>query len=168
MQIHSTSPLPVFPVLWQPAPAAWALTLVCKATYRLEPHVSPLAEMQEAINEADNHWDDDETRSLYAPTDVVPFKPRADVLLVGHAFAPGGQPVRSLDVEEQEDVVVTLAPPLNGSRPAMPFVESARGSRAGIGGVAVAVPRGRSEKTTSAAGSPAIKSTPGTWCRRSG
>ena len=33
---------------------------------------------------------------MYSPSDLVPFKPRADVLLVGHAFAPKGEGVRSL------------------------------------------------------------------------
>ncbi|MBK9259442.1 MAG: DUF2169 domain-containing protein [Polyangiaceae bacterium] len=33
---------------------------------------------------------------MRVPNDVVPYKPRADVLLVGHAYAPDKQPVRSL------------------------------------------------------------------------
>jgi hypothetical protein len=57
---------------------------------------STLAADQDAPNDADDHWNDDVTRSLRAPTDLVPLKVRADVLLVGSAFAPGGVPVRSL------------------------------------------------------------------------
>ncbi|MCK6590181.1 MAG: DUF2169 domain-containing protein, partial [Polyangiaceae bacterium] len=69
-----------------------------KATFRLEPVESPLAPDQEALNEEDNHWNDDPTRSVVAPSDWAPFKPRADVLLVGHAFAPGKQPTRTTTV----------------------------------------------------------------------
>jgi hypothetical protein len=83
-------------VLWQTGSGAWTLTFVCKATYRLAPTESELADEQEAPNEEDNYWDDDTTRSLYAPSDLVPFKARADVLLVGHAFAPRDEPKTSL------------------------------------------------------------------------
>ena len=82
--------------MWQPRPSAWVLTVVCKAVYLLRPGESTLAPEQEAIREADEHWDDDPARSVYAPGDLSPVKPRAEVTLVGHAFAPGGQPVRSL------------------------------------------------------------------------
>jgi hypothetical protein len=96
MDVLSVCPLRVASLVWQPRPGAWTLTLACKATYRLEPLRSPLATTQDALAEEDNHWDDDETRSLQAPSDLAPFKPRADVVLVGHAFAPDAQPVRSL------------------------------------------------------------------------
>jgi len=96
MDIISTSPLRVASILWRPARDAWALTVVCKATYRLEPGVSPLHDEQDPPNEEDTHWNDDPSRSLASCTDLAPFKSRADVLLVGHAFAPGGRPVRSL------------------------------------------------------------------------
>jgi hypothetical protein len=72
------------------------LTVVVKATYAIQPVESALAREQEYPNEDDNHWNDDDARSLYSPSDLVPFKPRADVMLVGHAFAPRKEPVRSL------------------------------------------------------------------------
>lgn len=96
MDVISICPLRVASLVWQPRAGAWAQTVVCKATYQLQPLVSPLADVQEAPSEEDNHWDDDESRSLYAPCDLSPFKRRPEVLLVGHAFAPGGQPVHSL------------------------------------------------------------------------
>jgi hypothetical protein len=98
MDVISTCPLRVASVVWQPRAGAWALTVVCKATFQLQPGVSPLAGAQEATDDDEGHWDNDESRSLRAPSDLVPFKARADVLLVGHAFAPGGQPARSLPV----------------------------------------------------------------------
>ncbi|WP_197041423.1 DUF2169 family type VI secretion system accessory protein [Chondromyces apiculatus] len=81
---------------WQPRRGNTALTVVCKATYRLAPHLSPLAEEQEAPTPEDRHWDGNPARSLVAPSDLIPFKLRPEVLVVGHAFAPGGRPVHSL------------------------------------------------------------------------
>lgn len=96
MDVISTGPLRASSVVWKPARGGFALTVVCKATYVLTPGESPLAAEQEYINEDDNHWNDDPARSLYSPSDLVPFKVRCDILLVGHAFAPRGEPVRSL------------------------------------------------------------------------
>jgi hypothetical protein len=83
-------------LVWQPRAGAVTLTVVCKATYELRPVESPLAAEQDLPNEEDNHWNDDPSRSLYSPCDLVPRKSRADVILVGNAFAPRGQPVRSM------------------------------------------------------------------------
>lgn len=97
MELVSVCPLRTTSILWQKGPTAWVLTVICKATYLLLPGESQLAPDQEAPNEADNHWDDDISRSVYAPSDMAPLKVRADVILVGSAFAPGGVPTRSLN-----------------------------------------------------------------------
>jgi hypothetical protein len=96
MELRSMCPLAATSFVWQPRPGTHVLSIVCKATYTLTRGVSPLAEAQEDIAEHDNHWDDDERASLYAASDLSPPKRRADVVLVGAAFAPGGAPVRSL------------------------------------------------------------------------
>jgi hypothetical protein len=96
MDILSTSTLPVGSLIWQLRPSMWVMTVVCKATYQLTPVESPLAEWQEPLNEVDGHLNDDPLRSLRAPGDFAPFKIRADVVLVGNAFAAGRTPVRSL------------------------------------------------------------------------
>jgi hypothetical protein len=96
MDIISTSTLPVGSVIWQLRPAMWVMTVVCKATYQLAPAESPLTEWQEPLTEVDGHLNDDPLRSLRAPNDFAPFKIRADVVLIGNAFAPGRTPVRSL------------------------------------------------------------------------
>ena len=98
MDVVSTCPLRVGSILWQPRPGVFVLTVVCKATLTLLPVESPLAGEQDPPNEGDNHWNDDEHRSLHAASDLAPFKPRADVFLVGHAHAPRAQPVSSLIV----------------------------------------------------------------------
>ncbi|MEZ4302368.1 MAG: DUF2169 domain-containing protein [Polyangiaceae bacterium] len=98
MDVLSVCPLRVASLLWRAGAGAWGLTCVCKATYLLESGVSPLAPEQEDPNDDDNHWDDDPAKSLYAPADLIPYKPRAEVLLVGYAFAPPGSSVSSIRV----------------------------------------------------------------------
>jgi hypothetical protein len=95
MDVVSTGALPVASFVWQRNNET-TLTVVCKTTYELRPGESPLAAEQEDLFEDDNPWDDDKDRSLYSASDLAPMKPRADVLVVGHAFAPRGAPVRSL------------------------------------------------------------------------
>jgi hypothetical protein len=88
--------LPATTVAWQPRAGQWALTVVCKATFVLEPGEARIAQEHDPLAEGDQYWDDDATRSLFYASDLVPVKRRADVLLVGHAFAPGGTRVRQL------------------------------------------------------------------------
>ena len=96
MELLSLCPYPAAPLVWQLTPSRWVLTVVCKATYALVPGVVSPATEQEALLDEDAHWDDDPQKSLFAPADMVPFKQRADVMLVGSAYARNGQPARSL------------------------------------------------------------------------
>src|SRR5689334_19494560 len=92
MDIISLCALSASGFVWQPRAGSFAQTVMVKANFQLEPTESPAAREQEALNEEDNHWDDDAARSVAAPSDMASFKPCADILLVGHAFAPGKQP----------------------------------------------------------------------------
>ena len=98
MEVVSECPLTVGSVLWQSGPRAWTLTVVAKATFALAPDLSPLAVTQEPVHERDRHWEDDPSRSLAVASDLVPFKRRAEVMVVGHAHAhaPGRDGVASL------------------------------------------------------------------------
>ena len=96
MEVVSRSSLPSSSLVWQSAPGAWTLTFVVKATFQLQPGQATLDASQEPIGDEDSHWDDDPRRSLYAASDLEPVKQHVDVVLVGSAFAPQGQPVRSL------------------------------------------------------------------------
>src|SRR5262245_18288389 len=98
MRTVSNCPLPVSSWLWQSAPSAWSLTVVCRATFLLAPTEARLAPDQEPPLSEDDHWNDDAERSLRAGSDLAPLKLRPDITLVGHAFAPHGVPVRSLAV----------------------------------------------------------------------
>ncbi len=90
MKVWSVTPLPTAAMLWQSSAGAWTLTVVAKATFTIEPGESPLAAAREPIHDDDLY---DVRGQLWAPTDLVPFKPRADVLLVGSAYSP-----RSIDM----------------------------------------------------------------------
>jgi len=98
MDIIAVPPLTTRALTWQEQPGQWNLTVICKITFALVPGTSLVAVEQEEINEHDNHWDDDPKKSIYAPSDLAPFKPRPEILLVGSAYAPRGELVRSLFV----------------------------------------------------------------------
>ncbi|MDC3961455.1 DUF2169 family type VI secretion system accessory protein [Polyangium jinanense] len=96
MDIITIPPFLTSSVTWQEQPGQWSLTVVCKVTYALKPGTSIVATEPEGVNERDNHWDDDPGKCVYAPSDLAPYKPRPEVLLVGSAFAPRREPLRSL------------------------------------------------------------------------
>lgn len=96
MDLVAVAPLRATAFVFQPLEGRFALVVVQKLTFLLTPEECVLAPEQEEIREQELHFDDDPRRSLRAPSDVAPFKSRADVLLVGSAFAPGGRPVRTL------------------------------------------------------------------------
>lgn len=98
MKLVAAPPFRVGSLVWQEQPGDYTLTVVCKATYTLQRGLSPLALEPEDVNEAENYWDDDPQKGLYAPSDLAPTKDMPEVLLVGSAFAPRGEPVRGLAV----------------------------------------------------------------------
>lgn len=98
MDVVSTSPLRVASLIWQPRAGAYSLTVLCKATFVLTPGEAQLAPEQDPLTRADEPWGGDPSRSLRAASDIAPLKPRADVVLVGSAFAPSAVPSRSLIV----------------------------------------------------------------------
>lgn len=68
------------------------LTLVVKAAFVMQ-HGGPMALAQPpTLSRGERHRDDDPTQSLHVGSDLVPHKPRADVWLTGHAYAPAGRP----------------------------------------------------------------------------
>jgi hypothetical protein len=99
MLLVSTCPLPVGSILWQTWSGATVLSVVCKATFLLRAVQCPLAEVQDPVLDADRYLHDDPRAELLAPTDLVPFKRRAEVIVVGHARAASGATVHSLRAE---------------------------------------------------------------------
>ena len=98
VEILSTGPLRAGSMLWRSPAGAWTLTVACKATFRLEPDVARIEGAADDVSHDERPWDGDPARSLHTPNELVPFKVGAEVVLVGHAFSAGGQPVRALMV----------------------------------------------------------------------
>jgi hypothetical protein len=95
MDVVALSPVYATSLPWRRDAKSWALTVICKATFDLTPGEMRLSQSQDPIHEQDR-WDEDPARGLHTPTDLAPFKVRADVMLAGHAYAPNGKAVRSL------------------------------------------------------------------------
>lgn len=96
MDIVTLCPFVASKIVWQAHSGTFALTVIVKATFVLRSGTAELASEQDPICERDRFVDDAPHKSLRIPSDLVPYKPRADVLLVGHAYAPDKQPVRSV------------------------------------------------------------------------
>lgn len=98
MQIQSFCNLPCALLPFRPREDQSAIALVCKATYHLTPVLSTLASEQEPLVFGEKYYNDNPTQSVERPNDMVPFKARAEVLVVGSAFSPQRRPVRTLQV----------------------------------------------------------------------
>lgn len=96
MEFVSACPFPGSFLIWQVRPGSWVLTVVCKATFALKPGESPLASMQDALAEDDRYCGDNPASCVHCPRDLVPAKPRSDVVLVGRAFSPDHALTRQL------------------------------------------------------------------------
>lgn len=94
MRIVCTPQIPATFLTWRSRRSELMHTVICKVTYKLAPGEAVLAQDHEPIVEHDHHKDDDEQKSLLAASDRVPFKRRADVVVVGAVFAPSGAPSR--------------------------------------------------------------------------
>jgi hypothetical protein len=94
MDLISRCALRVAKVVWRPGHGGFAFTAVCKATFELRPEVSPLAATQEPVVEGDVYAGQGGGPAL--ASEMVPFKKRPEVLVVGHAYAPEGRPVQAL------------------------------------------------------------------------
>ncbi|MBK8255739.1 MAG: DUF2169 domain-containing protein [Polyangiaceae bacterium] len=77
-------------MVWRPTHGGFVLTLVCKATFALRPGSSPLSPTPQAVVTADQYESDG---ALKAASDYVPLKRMPEVILTGHAYAPGGRRV---------------------------------------------------------------------------
>lgn len=98
LDIRVEGPFAVGAVLWQRAPDDLVCTVVAKATYALENDLCALLDEADAIQIADDHWDDDPTKSVRIPSDLALFKSTYDVVVVGHAHAAHERPVQDLIV----------------------------------------------------------------------
>ena len=88
MDIVALCPLPVGGYAWQPCPGDHAFVVIVKATFAVHQGQARLVPVQDALVRQDTYWDDRPKSSVYAPSDMAPFKKLADVTLVGDAHSP--------------------------------------------------------------------------------
>jgi len=75
------------------------LTVIVKGTFEIRPgEPAVVTSEQLPILFGDEVYDDKDGGSVKFESDVAPYKPRADIVLVGKVHAPGGRPVQVLDV----------------------------------------------------------------------
>ncbi|WP_437830045.1 DUF2169 domain-containing protein [Sorangium sp. So ce1153] len=98
MDVVAAPPFRASSIVWLPRPSASMLTVVCKTTFVLLPGESRVAPEQDPPNTSDEYLNRDERCSLRESSDLAPFKRHADVILVGHAYAPRAQPTSRLTV----------------------------------------------------------------------
>ncbi|MBN1669512.1 MAG: DUF2169 domain-containing protein [Kiritimatiellae bacterium] len=97
MNMLNETPFPVAMWPWLFEPKRWRMTFLVKGTFELAPgKVIAVAEEDQPSPTGDEPYDDideDPPQSVRYASDFALFKPRADLLLVGKAHAPGGNPV---------------------------------------------------------------------------
>ncbi|HEY6726516.1 MAG TPA: DUF2169 domain-containing protein [Polyangiaceae bacterium] len=104
MRIKNARLFPTGSTFGQNAQGDWFLSVIVKGTFRLEQRSSAAraAERQLPILSQDEPYDPKQIGgALKFESDLVPFKPRSDVLLVGNAHTPFGRPRKFVDVALQ-------------------------------------------------------------------
>lgn len=75
--------------------------IAMKVGYRLQPVAETLGQFSAVVMDrdplplcrADRYWGEEGRSSVREESDLAPFKPRCDVIINGHAHAPGGNPI---------------------------------------------------------------------------
>lgn len=103
MNVFNTTPYVFFPYDASPAPTLPALTLIVRGTFSLPtqgPAIARPKDEQQPLRGDEQHLDD-LGRSLAYATDLVPMKPRGEVLVYATCHTPDDQPRPSHDVAIQ-------------------------------------------------------------------
>ncbi|MFO0590183.1 MAG: DUF2169 domain-containing protein [Polyangiaceae bacterium] len=96
VELVSLSPFPAECLLWEADAGQPSLTVIVKMTLRLVHDGEAVVDETQLPISGDETWDDNPAASLFHPGDRAPLKPKTDLLLVGRAYAPGGEPVDKL------------------------------------------------------------------------
>src|SRR6185437_14727871 len=103
MNVFNTTPYVFFPYDTSPAPTSPALTLIVRGTFSLPTHGPAIAkpkDEQKTLRGDEQHLDD-LGRSLAYATDLVPMKPRGEVLVYATCHTPDDRPRPSHEVAIQ-------------------------------------------------------------------
>ncbi len=96
-RIVSSAPVSTGSVVWR-ARGQLYVTVVVKATFGLvNDQAMELVEPAELVR-GELYHRDNPSRSVRATSDMAPYLSRADVTLIGHAFAPSGEPATMVPV----------------------------------------------------------------------
>jgi len=103
MRIKNARLFPTALAFGKTAEGAPFLSVIIKGTFKIPPNgggPARAAAEQLPIFTADEPYDPEQPGGvLKFESDLVPFKPRTDVILVGHAYAPYGRAAKVVDVE---------------------------------------------------------------------
>jgi hypothetical protein len=74
------------------------LAVIVKATFAFSMDKTDLAPEQAPLAYGDTFYDESEGGGICYESDLIPYKPRADVVLSGKAYAPDKQPAEAVEV----------------------------------------------------------------------
>lgn len=97
MKVINRTPFVVGTMMWEDANHRPMASVIVKATFSIKKTEGP-SPVQMPIFSSDKHWDDDVSRSVKFESDMVPYKVKTDVVLVGKAYAPIGHSAKHVDV----------------------------------------------------------------------
>ncbi|MBK8256851.1 MAG: DUF2169 domain-containing protein [Polyangiaceae bacterium] len=92
--VHQTGLTP-FTQTWQLKPGRNSLAVMIKATCDIDPDGTVVIRPYADPPAGDVHFEGDPHRTVTYPSDFAIFKPKADILLTGHAYPPGGSSTAS-------------------------------------------------------------------------
>lgn len=96
MRIVKETPFEFGYLHWQVRPPEGALMVFLKGTFDLVHDGDCVVSAEQRLIAGPAHWDDDPNQSLRVDGDFAVLKPRAECHFVGHAHAPGAEPVTGL------------------------------------------------------------------------
>ncbi len=99
LQIDNRTAFSIATTVWEGTDQVPRLSVILKGTFAIATGgAAPWAADQLPVLWADEPYDADPLSTVRLESDMVPFKPRGDVVLVGSAHTPGGQPRTHVDV----------------------------------------------------------------------
>ena len=97
MQIVNSTPFAVSAVAWEDLQARPMVTVIVKCSFSIKKGKAVLASTPIPVYSYDQHYRDNPEAPIRFESDNIPFKPRADIVVVGSAHAPGKRAVTQLD-----------------------------------------------------------------------
>ncbi len=97
MEIFNRTHFNAAATLWEDLQGRAKLSVIVKCSFVIENGKAVASNEQVAVFTSDQHYRDDPEAPVRFESDAVPFKPSADIVLVGAAHAPNKRPVTQMD-----------------------------------------------------------------------